>query len=63
VQEEAPLPLALQLQRVGGANGPLHKRLVEILNTANISRLCSLKGIGKQRARKLVEMRQVLIKP
>ena len=58
-EQEEPLELNKALQLCGGVDGAYHRHLVAILNTANMSRLCSLKGIGKQRARKLVEMRQM----
>jgi len=59
VKDPPPPPLAQALSMHGGVNGAVHRKLVDLLNTANISRLCTLKGIGKQRARKLVETRQL----
>ena len=54
-----PPPLHEALEMTGGVDGRAHRKLLDILNHANISKLCSLKGIGKQRARKLVETRQL----
>ena len=36
------------LEMAGGVHGLAHRRLIDVLNTANITKLCSLKGIGKQ---------------
>lgn len=58
--EAAPPPtLHEALAMTGGVDGKAHRKLLDILNHANISKLCCLKGIGKQRARKLVETRQL----
>jgi hypothetical protein len=54
-----PPPLQEALEMVGGVHGAAHRKLLDMLNHADVSRLCSLKGIGKQRARKLVETRQL----
>jgi len=36
------------LEMAGGVHGIAHRRLIDVLNNANITKLCSLKGIGKQ---------------
>ncbi len=36
------------LEMAGGVHGLAHRRLIDVLNNANITKLCSLKGIGKQ---------------